>query len=210
MRVRPITPELLVEELSERLAGASPGEWLRVAVDGAPSAAPGELADALVAPLRARGRDVVRVSADDFLRPASLRYEFGRRSPDAFYDDRLDTGAIVREVLAPLDPGGTGKVLPSLWDAGRDRATRADYVDVPPGAVLLMDGTLLLGRWLPFELTVHLHMSAAALARRTREADAWTLPAYGRYEQEADPRRAADVVVKMDDPRRPALIEKLD
>ncbi|MFC5749435.1 uridine kinase [Actinomadura rugatobispora] len=209
MRVRPISPELLVEELSERLASASPGEWLRVAVDGPDAAAPGEMADALVAPLRARGRDVLRVSARDFLRPASLRYEFGRHDPNAFYDDWLDSGGLLREVLAPLDPGGTGKVLPSLWDPVRDRATRARYVDVPPGAVLLLDGALLLGRWLPFELTVHLSMSAAALARRTPQEDAWTLPAHERYEHEADPRHTADVVVKMDDPRHPALIEDL-
>jgi hypothetical protein len=208
VRVRPISPELLVEELSERLASTSPGAWVRAAVDGPEVAGPGELADALVGPLRARGREVVRVSARDFLRPASLRYEFGRRDPDAFYDDRLDVGGLLREVLAPLDPGGTGKVLPSLWDADLDRATRAQYLDVPPGAVLLLDGTLLLGRWLPFELTVHLNVSAAALARRTPGEDAWTLPAYERYEAEADPRRMADVVVKMDDPRRPALIEE--
>ncbi|MFI0353493.1 uridine kinase [Actinomadura sp. 9N407] len=207
MRVRPISPGLLVEELSERLASMSPGEWVRVAVDGAEVAAPGELADALVGPLRARGREVVRVAARDFLRPASLRYEFGRRDADAFYDDRLDVGGLLREVLVPLDPGGTGKVLPSLWDEASDRATRARYVDVPPGAVLLLDGTLMLGRWLPFELTVHLHVSAAALARRTPAEDAWTLPAYERYEAEADPRRTADVVVKMDDPRHPAVID---
>ncbi|MEW2352621.1 uridine kinase [Spirillospora sp. NPDC029432] len=207
MRVRPISPGALVEELSESLAGRSPGEWLRVAVDGAEAAAPGELADALVGPLRARGRAVVRVSARDFLRPASLRYEFGRESPDAFYDDWLDAGGVLREVLAPLDPGGSGKVLPSLWDADRDRATRARYVDVPPGAVLLMDGPLLLGRWLPFDMAVHLSLSAAALARRTPGPRAWTLPAYERYEREAGPREAADVVVKMDDPRHPALIE---
>ncbi|WP_344590014.1 uridine kinase [Actinomadura vinacea] len=164
------------------------------------------MADALVGPLRELGRDVLRVSARDFLRPDSLRYEFGRHDPDAFYDDWLDSGGLLREVLAPLDPGGTGKVLPSLWDSARDRATRARYVDVPAGAVLLLDGALLLGRWLPFDVTVHLSVSAAALARRTSREDAWTLPAFERYEQEADPLRTADVVVKMDDPRRPALI----
>ncbi|MFC6886514.1 MULTISPECIES: uridine kinase [Actinomadura] len=207
MRVRPITRERLVAELADRLAAAPRDAWTRVAVDGPEPAAPGELADALIDPLRARGRAVLRVSARDFLRPASLRYEFGREDPDAFHDHWLDTGGLLREVLAPLDPGGTGKVLPTLWDAARDRATRAQYVDVPPGSVLLLDGALLLGRWLPFDLTVHLSLSPAALARRTPPDGAWTLPAYERYERETDPRRTADVVVKMDDPRHPALVE---
>lgn len=206
MRGRPISPERLVEELCERIAAAPGGQWLRVAIDGAPAAEPGALADALVGPVRARGREVVRVSAWDFLRPASLRYEFGRYDPDVFYDDWLDTGGLLREALAPLDPGGTGKVLPRLWDRDRDRAARARYVDVPDGGVLLLDGALLLGRRLPFDLTVHLALSPAALARRTGGDEAWTLPAYARYEEEAAPLRTADVVVKVDDPRHPALL----
>ncbi|WP_106401629.1 nucleoside/nucleotide kinase family protein [Actinocorallia populi] len=206
MRARPISFERLVEELCDRLVRAPRERRLRVAIDGAPAAEPGRLADALVEPLRTRGREALRVSAWDFLRPASLRYEFGRDDPDAFYDDWLDANGLLREVLAPLEPGGTGKVLPSLWDRVRDRATRAKYVDVPPGGVVLVDGALLLGRRLPFELTVHLALSPAALARRTDGDEAWTLPAYARYEREVRPRRAADVVVKTDDPRHPALI----
>ncbi|MEV4670695.1 uridine kinase [Actinomadura geliboluensis] len=206
MRARPISPSRVVTELSERIAAAGRGSRLRVAVDGAPPAAPWDLADALAAPLRALGRDVVRVSARGFLRPASLRYEFGRDDPDAFYDEWLDVNGLVREVLAPLEPGGTGRVLPSLWDAERDRATRARYVDVQPGGVCLLDGSLLLGRGLPLELTVHLTLSAGALARRTPDDRMWTLPAYARYDAEVDPVRTADVVLKVDDPEHPALI----
>ena len=46
----------------------------------------------------------------------------------------------------------------------------------------------------------------AALARRTPPDEAWTLPAYERYEDEVDPIGVADVAVRMDDPRHPALV----
>ncbi len=46
----------------------------------------------MVEPLQVRGRPVLRASAEDFLRPASLRLERGRTAPDAFYLDRLDRG----------------------------------------------------------------------------------------------------------------------
>jgi hypothetical protein len=197
-----------VAELAELVGERPRDSWTRMAVDGAPAARPGELADALVDPLRALGREVVRVSARDFLRPASLRFEFGRTDPDVFYDEWLDVGALVREVLGPLEPGRTGKVLPSLWDSATDRATRAPYVTVPPGGVVVLDGALLLGQGLPFDVTVHLALSAATLARRTGEDERWTLPAYGRYEREVQPYDVADVVVRMDDPRHPALIEE--
>lgn len=207
VRVRPISPELLVDELADRIAASQGSPWTRVAVDGAPATRPGELADALAAPLRLRGRAVVRVSAGDFLRPASLRFEHGRTDPDAFYTDWLDTGALVREVLAPLGPGGSGRVLPALWDPVADRATRAGYVTVPPGGVLLLDGALLLGRGLPLDRTVHLWLSGDALGRRTPPEHRWTLPAYARYEEEVAPTARADVVVRVNDPRHPALVD---
>jgi hypothetical protein len=208
VRVRPLTPDGLVEHLAELLAARTPGEYVRVAVDGAPPTAPGRLADALVAPLRARGRPAVRVSADAFLRPASLRYEHGREDPDAYYEDRLDTGALDREVLAPLGPGGSGRYLPTLWDEVTDRATRAAYAVAAPGAVLLLDGELLLGRWLDLDLTVHLAVRPATLARRLPAERHWLLPAYERYVEEVLPEETSDVVVRVDDPRHPALVER--
>ncbi|MCP2321782.1 hypothetical protein HDA40_000289 [Hamadaea flava] len=204
-----MTFDRLVEEVAERVATLAPQDapWPRVAIDGAPPAEPQTLADALVAPLRVRGRPVLRVRAEDFLRPASLRFEHGRTDPDAYYDDWLDTGGLLREVLEPLDPGGTGRVLPSLWNPVTDRATRAEYVTMPPGGVVIVDGALLLGRWLPFDLTVHLQQSPAALARRTADADRWRLPAYQRYDTDVEPVTAADLVVRVEDPRRPAVLE---
>ena len=206
MPVRPISTAALIAELAETVAGRAPGAWLRVAVDGAPPARPGALADGLVDPLRLRGRPVLRVHAHDFLRPASLRFERGRADPDSFYDDWLDVGGLAREVLGPLAPGGSGRVLPSRWDAEADRASRAAYVPLAEGGVLLLDGPLLLGRGLEFDLTVHLALSPAALDRQLADEDRWTRPAYGRYAAEVDPERIADVVVRMDHGDRPAIV----
>jgi hypothetical protein len=206
MRVRPVSFDVLVEELADRLAGQAPDGRLRVAVDGAPAADPGALADALVDPLRVRGRPAVRVSTDDFLRPASVRLESGRTNPDAFYAGWFDEAALRREVLDPAGPGGSGRVVTRLWDPITDRATREPYTALPETAVVLVSGTLLLGAGLDFDVTVHLSLSAAALHRRTEEDLRWTLPAYTRYGDEVDPASFADVVVRVDDPRHPALV----
>ncbi|MFE7591169.1 uridine kinase [Kitasatospora sp. NPDC057512] len=210
MQVRPISPDNLAELLADRVAALpdARARRLRVAVDGAPAARPGALADALVEPLRLRGHPTLRVSAAGFLRPASIRLEYGHQDADAFHDLWLDDGALAREVLDPLEPGGSGRVLPSLRDPATDRSTRAPYTELPPGGVLLLDGALLLGRWLPLELTVHLALGPAALARRTPADQQWTLPAFARYEAETGPAATADVTVRVDDPRHPALVER--
>lgn len=208
MRVRPITPELLVTELADRLAGAAAPGRLRVALDGPPAAEPDTLGAALVAPLRAAGRPVLHVRAADFLRPASIRLEHGRTNPDAYYEGWVDEAGLRREVLDPAGPDGSGRLLPSLWDAAADRASRAPYVDLPPGGVVLVSGALLLGGGLPFDVTVHLVLSPAALDRRTDPELRWTLPAFARYADEVAPASFADVVVRADDPRHPALVER--
>jgi hypothetical protein len=202
-----VSPAVLVEEVADRIAARAPRHRLRVAVDAAPAAAPERLAELLVDPIRLRGRAVRHIPAGGFLRPASLRLEFGRTNPDTYYEGWLDEPGLRREVLDPLRPGGAGLVLPSLWDAARDRATRAEYVPVPPGGVVLVSGALLLGGALPFDFTVHCELSAAALARRTPPELRWTLPAFERYATEVGPAGFADVVIRWDDPRRPALVD---
>jgi len=206
VQVRPVSIEVLVEELADRLATTATDGRLRVAVDGADAADPAALADALVDPLRVRGRSAVRVRTDDFLRPASLRLEFGRTNPDSFYLGWLDETGLRREVLDPAGPGGSGRIVTRLRDARTDRATREPYRELPPDAVVIVSGPLLLGSGLPFDVTVHLHLSAAALERRTEPEQRWTLPAYARYGAEVDPAAFADLVVRLDDPRRPAVV----
>jgi hypothetical protein len=204
---RPVAAERLADEIAgivDRAAVSCP-HVLRVAIDGPAAASPSVLADALVDPLRAVGRPVLRVGTDWFLRPASVRLERGRTDPDAYYDDRLDVAALRREVLDPLGPSGSGLYLTTLWDPVSDRATRAGYETAPASAVLIADGTLLLGRGLPFDLTVHLRLSAGARERRVDPSMRWALPAYLRYEAEVDPERIADVLIRFDDPRHPAL-----
>ncbi|MET9437492.1 uridine kinase [Streptomyces sp. NPDC006551] len=204
MRFQAITWERLADALAAHLDGTAPGggDWLKVGIDGAPTAPTGETAERIGAALRLRGRAVLVVGTGGFLRPASLRYEYGKRDPDAYYSGWFDTGALWREVFGPLEADGSGRVLPDLWDPVTDRATRSAYVTLPPGGVLLLHGPFLLGHWFPFDLTVHLRLSPAALARRTE--DPWTLPAFERYEREVGPSDAADVVVRADDPRHPA------
>jgi hypothetical protein len=207
VRLEAITWQKLTDALADRLLkteAADGGPWLRVAFDGAPAAGTGAPAEMLAEALRVRGRSSLVVSTEGFLRPASLRYEYGREDPDAYHDGWFDTGALWREVFGPLDPGGTGRVLPDLWDPATDRATRSERVELAPGGVLLLHGPLLLGHWFPFDLTVHLNLSPAALRRRTPSAGHWTLPAFERYEAEADPQATADVVVRVDREGHPA------
>lgn len=172
---------------------------MRAAIDGPPCAQPELLADSLGAPLRVLGRPFAHVHASSFWRDASLRLEYGREDADG-YLDWLDAGALRREVL-----DARGSYLPSLRDPVTNRATRAGREPLPDNAVIVVSGAFLLGLGLPFDCVVHLQMSPAARARHTPADQGWTLPAFERYDTEVAPVELADVVVKIDDLRHPAV-----
>lgn len=186
-----------------------PPAALRLGVD---AAVPGDralVAEALSALLVSDARPVLRVGAEDFLRPRSVRLESGPHDPDAGYESWYDTYALLREVLDPLAPGGSGRWLPTLWDADRDRATREPSREAPLGAVLVLDGPFLL-RWElsgAFDAVAHLGTSPAAITRRTPAADAVRVSgAWARYLDETEPAERADVLARAEDPHRPALV----
>lgn len=209
MRVEPVSEDVLVRRVVDVVLARPVGPGaLRVLVDGHPSTRPEALADALADPLRAAGRPVARLHVADFWRAASLRLERGRQDPDALLEDRIDVAGLNREVLDAVGAGGRGRYVPSLRDPVTDRATRAAYVEAEPGLVVVLDGSLALGRGLVTDLAVHLALRPATVERRTAAADAWTLRAYARYATEVVPEQVADVVVRVDDARHPALVER--
>jgi hypothetical protein len=171
-----------------------------VLVDGVGARA---LADGLVDGLLAAGRPPVRVSAGAFLRPAGERYEHGREDAQDFRERWLDAGALRREVLdaAVATPS---RYLPALWDAARDRSARARVLPLPERAVLVVDGRFLLDHDLPAELVVHLALSPAALRRRG--VPDWQLEAFADYDRQARPGEVCDVLVRAEDPARPAVL----
>lgn len=208
MRIRPVSRDALLRQVAHAVLDRAGGRRVRVAIDGAVPLRPDLWAANLVTVLRDAGRYALHVSIRDFLQPASLRFEFGRTSPDAFYEGWRDEGALRREVLDPAAASdGSVRVLPVWWRTDIDRSARAEYVPVPVDGVVIVSGEFLLGSGLPFDYTVHLTASGAALARLTDDDQAWTLPAYERYDGEVAPATLADVVIRLEDPRRPALVE---
>src|SRR5215475_1782105 len=148
----------LIAEIAEALLDRGDGRT-RVAVDGAEGLDPGALGESLAVELRGHGRAAIHVSTDDFLLPASQRYEQGKTNPDSFYLGWRDEKGLRREVLDPAGPNGNGQVLPRLWRADVDRSARADYVELPESAVVVVSGQFLIGGGLPFDYAVHLEAS---------------------------------------------------
>ncbi len=199
------SPSALPVLIADFVAEPASDHPTRVALDGPAAAAPVELAEAVAAELRSRGRPASVITASSYWRDASLRLEYGRTDVDSYAGDWLDVSALTREVLGPLGPGGSGRFLPALRDPATNRSARVPYRAAATDEIVVLAGELLLGHGLEFDATVHLALSPAARSRRTASDWSWTLPAHDRYDADVEPERLAGLVVRWNDRQHPAV-----
>jgi uridine kinase len=194
-------------ELMERLAHtARHTPRALVAVDGPDAAGKTTLADRLAARTGA-----LRASIDAFHRPRAERYARGALSPEGYYRDSFDLAAFEAVCARPFLDGAPA-VRTALFDFRGDTAVDAPAVDVPPRAVLIVDGVFLLRPELAplWTLSVYLRVSPEESLRRALVRDAALmgstqevrrryaaryLPGQALYRAEADPEARADVVL---------------
>ena len=101
-----VTRDELLRRLAEAVGFVTVDHPVRVAVDGPPAAGKTTLADELTVVLRARGRDVIRATIDDFLFPRAQRYPRGEYSAEGCYFDTHDYDALTRVLLGVALPAG--------------------------------------------------------------------------------------------------------
>lgn len=172
-----------------------------LAVDGSDAARPEDVAVQVAEVLRTSGRAADVVVMRDWVRPASLRLEYGRDDELSYRTLWFDHDGLQREVLDALRR--EGRWLPAIWNEVTDRSAREPMRTAEENHVIVVAGPMLLDPGLTFDLTATLRMSEAALLRKTPADRAWTVPALLAAAQNDD---RADVVVRWDHPDRPALL----
>ncbi|HSN68247.1 MAG TPA: uridine kinase [Thermoanaerobaculia bacterium] len=212
----------LLSALADKLQALVCNHPLRVSIDGVDAAGKTALADELASVLRDRGKDVVRASLDGFHNPRVVRHQRGPESPEGYYLDSFDYGALVRHVLAPLGPGGSRRYRSAVFDFRTDTPVDVPCETARHDAILLFDGVFLQrpeirAHWdyrifvaASFETTVrramerdqHLFGEAEKVRRRY---EARYVPGQRLYLASCDPEANADAVVGNDDPDAPTL-----
>jgi uridine kinase len=212
----------VLAELAEAIVALVLPHPTRVAIDGPDAAGKTTLGDELAELVRARGRDVIRASIDDFQRPRGLRYARGPLDARGYYEDAFDYHALHTLLLDPLGPAGDRRYRRASFDYREDVARSARSEVAGRTAVLVLDGVFLLGPRLrdSWDFSVFVTATPEETIRRARDRDAVHvgsadaveeryrrryLPAHELYAAEARPEEHASAVVENDDPVHPAL-----
>jgi uridine kinase len=193
------------------------GHRLRIGVDGVDGAGKTTFCDDLAAVLRARGREVVRASVDDFHHPRAVRWRRGKDSPEGFFLDSFDYGRFTTGLLVPFGAGRPFRR--ASHDLTTDEYVTPPAETAPPSAVLLVDGIFLhrdelAGLWdFSVFLSVEFAVSVARMARRDGsppDPDDPRLRRYvegqRRYLARCDPAARASLVIDYNDLADPGLV----
>ncbi|MDJ0395485.1 hypothetical protein QMK17_19370 [Rhodococcus sp. G-MC3] len=204
----PIFPDVLVESVVDRIPVR---ERSIAVVDGADAADPVEFAHRVSRRVQSTGRACDVIDLHDFVRPASLRFEYSHTDELSYRTAWFDFNAVHREIVSPLASNGRGSYLPRLWDEAADRSARAKLVVAASDQVLIIAGPMMLGRIADPSAVVHLQLSPGALRRQTRGDQHWTIePLLRFYEEYSDAREGPepDFTVRWDHPERPAILPR--
>jgi uridine kinase len=198
--------------IATRILQLTPGHPIRVGIDGFCASGKTTLADALALELRAAGRDVVRVSADDFQNPPEVRWQLGPRSPEGFFRYQIDFPALRTLLLEPLGPNGSQRFRSSCYDVHASRPNLSIERTASNAAVLVLDGLFLhapvLEHCFDFTILIAAEFETClrrALARNQERSDNLTeleavyrekyIPGFELYCREVAPRERASSVV---------------
>jgi uridine kinase len=195
----------------------------RVAIDGRSAAGKTTLADELATAIRARGRDVIRSSIDDFYRPGhKYRSERGEWTPQSRYDEGYDYHAFIDLVLRPLGPGGSRRCRPALFDSYHDVWLPEEWIEASADSLAIVDGAFLLRPELAthWDYVVWVDIDMETMVARARKRDiAWTaseqlvieryrnlwIPTHELYERLVEPMAEAHAIVDNRDVHDPKI-----
>jgi uridine kinase len=213
----------LLSQLADLIVALKMLHPLRVAIDGVDAAGKTTLANELVAPVKAHGRQVIRASIDGFHRPRAERYQRGTDSPEGYYYDSFDYAALRAALLDPLGPNGNRAYRRAAFDFRTDTPVLEPTLHAPTDAVLLFEGVFLfrpeLNDCWDYRIFVHVDFEVAVnrAARRDQalfgtddevRSRYWKryVPGQHIYLQAVRPQTLADVVVENNDPAKPRLV----
>lgn len=145
-------------------------------------------------------RPTVRASVDDFHNPRELRYRRGRYSPEGFFRDSFDLGALIGLLLDPFAAGLAFRR--SAFDHREDARVITVDESAPQDAMLVLDGLFLhreelRDRW---DLSILLDVPPSVAAERLLTRDgAGPTPRYVHgqelYFAACDPRSCATLLL---------------
>jgi uridine kinase len=220
-----LTRSELLDYLAQTITRLHADEPTLVAIDGRSAAGKTTLADELAARVSEMGRPALRSSLDDF-HPPGHKYRSSQRrySLTTYYAEGYDYTAFRQFVLEPLRQGGSRRCRLAYWDSFNDLRFPETWIDVPSGAIVIVDGVFLLRSdlrhywdyaiWVQIDWQTMLERAAKRDVAWVGDADVvveryltFWIPMHELYEADTNPTSLVNTIVDNQFPEAPDLLK---
>ncbi len=209
--------------LANTIAELQRAHPIKVGIDGIDAAGKTTLAAELAVILKQEDRPIIQASLDDFHNPKRVRSCRGDLSPEGYYYDSFNYGALIDKLLSPLGPDGDGTYQAAAFDYRLDSPVDPSVCQATADAILLFDGVFLqrpiLERHWDFVIYVDISFEESLTRAINRDSPYLGLaetiekryrrryiPGQQQYLEACQPKERADVVIDNNSPADPKLV----
>ena len=219
---------IVYEALSGKILSISKSSPTLVAINGKDGSGKTMMADILAGFLKPMtGREIIRISIDDFMNSRAVRYTPSESPGRGCYDYTFNFKGFVDNVLKPLQPNGSGKYRAKIFDHATDAECLLPLKEAAKDAIVIIDGVFLYKRDLVkyWDLKVLLETDDEVVIERGAQRDAERLGGYEAarrkyvaryiasqiiYYEEENPEGHSDIIVDNNDVSSPVLLKGID
>ncbi len=195
-----------------------------IAVDGIDASGKTTFANEFSKYLHAKGRDVIRISIDDFHNPKEIRYAKGRDSPKGYFLDSFNYTAFLENTILPLKSGKL-RYKERYFSYITNSRIKGAYKKAQKDSIIIVDGIFLLRdeliKYWDFKifLDINIETSLQRAIKRDTERDYLGsrkaiirmyknryIPAQKYYLKIATPKTRADLVIDNNDYISPVIV----
>ena len=211
-------PSELFSKIIDEIESRKTDGVFMVGIDGVDASGKTTFAALLSEELRKRNHEVIEASMDGFHNPRETRYRLGRDSPEGYYRDSFNIGALKVHLLEPLKKGIPYRT--AAFDYRVDSSVVVPEHEAPKNAVLVFEGVFSFREELRhfWDYMIYLDISPEESLRRGVERDPGEkeeierkyrvryLPGQELYKAEAKPLESADIIVDYNNPENPGIL----
>lgn len=209
--------------LSKRILDLPSASPCLIAISGKDASGKTTMADLLVNYIQEKtDRQVICISADDFMNERSVRYTPAASAGEGCYKYTFNFEAFKKYVLEPLQPNGSYIYKRKVFDHTTDKSMVAEDQKADADAIVIIDGVFLFRKDLVdfWALKILLETSDEIVIERGAKRDITRIGNYDEarkkysdryiasqtiYYREACPGKLADVIINNDDYESPFL-----
>ncbi|MBI5393529.1 hypothetical protein HZA96_06695 [Candidatus Woesearchaeota archaeon] len=220
-----ISKKELLDNLAQYILDIKLNHPIKVGIDGIAGSGKTCFANELADVIQDSGREVIIATIDDFHNPKEIRHKKGRYSAEGYYYDAFNYHAVIKYLLAQLEPNGSLQYKRAIINFPDETALDLPYKIAESNAIAIIEGVFLFRPELRkyWNLKIFIESDSNIALQRALQRDDYLgdktkikriyQERYNQAQQiyfnSVHPKELADIIIDNNDFENPVVVKKI-